>query len=60
MDPLAPSGTRAPVNVGILNSEPIPFLAEAVRRAAAVAARDRDLDDTNDGESTLSNLAHQF
>lgn len=28
-------------------SEPLPFLAEAVRRAAVV----RDLDDTNDGES---------
>lgn len=58
VDPLAPTGTRVPSsNAGVLNSEPLPFLAEAVRRAAVAAARDRDLDDTNDGESKFKNCS---
>ncbi|KAK9719267.1 HECT-domain (ubiquitin-transferase) [Popillia japonica] len=49
VDPLAPPGTRSPTtNSNLSVAEPLPFLADAVRRAAASS---RDLDDANDGES---------
>lgn len=53
VDPLAPQGNREPNVSGsnLVVSEPLPFLTEAVRRAAVAAASSRDLDDTNDGES---------
>ena len=49
MDPLAPPGARSPVtNSNISVTEPLPFLADAVRR---VTSSVRDLEDTNDAES---------
>ncbi|KRT83810.1 hypothetical protein AMK59_4307, partial [Oryctes borbonicus] len=49
VDPLAPPGARSPTtNSNLSVAEPLPFLADAVRRAAVSS---RDLDDANDGES---------
>lgn len=54
VDPLAPPenqetrGNPSSSGANMVVAEPLPFLAEAVRRVAAVA---RDLDDTIDGES---------